>query len=193
MNADHGQYFPDDPSHRLHDPSPAGGALLDLGVYPVSFAHFVLGTPGRVTARGTLTPAGVDRQVTGILDHYPDSLAQAVVNTTLAASTRVQATVVGSEARIELDHFYGAGQVAVRSREGELVLSELTGWERDAGMSLQAAHFAMLVASGAQASAVMSPAESVAVMETLDELRRQVECELPGDVQEISRRALLGL
>src|SRR5690606_24464668 len=45
MHADHGQAFPYDPTHRIYAPELAGGALLDLGVYPVSFVHDVLGEP----------------------------------------------------------------------------------------------------------------------------------------------------
>lgn len=62
--ADHGQnmgHLPD--AHRLHNPELAGGALPDLGVYPVSFAHDLLGVPDRVRALGSPTPTGVDGQV----------------------------------------------------------------------------------------------------------------------------------
>ena len=63
--ADHGQNMRHHPAtHRLHNRDLAGGALLDLGVYPVSFAHDLLGRPDRVGALGSLTDGGVDGQVT---------------------------------------------------------------------------------------------------------------------------------
>src|SRR4051794_29290830 len=43
--ADHGQFFAPDPAHRLYAPELGGGALLDLGIYPVSWAHLLHGTP----------------------------------------------------------------------------------------------------------------------------------------------------
>ena len=56
-------------SHRLFAPELSGGALLDLGIYPVSFASMVLGTPERVRAITTPAFTGVDAQ-TSMLFSY---------------------------------------------------------------------------------------------------------------------------
>ena len=58
--ADFGFVAPYDPQHRLFNPALAGGALLDAGVYPVSFIASVLGPPAQVIASGTLAATGVD-------------------------------------------------------------------------------------------------------------------------------------
>ncbi|MBK8446651.1 MAG: Gfo/Idh/MocA family oxidoreductase [Micropruina sp.] len=52
---DHSQHLNADPKGRLHNPDLAGGALLDLGVYNVSFALDLLGAPSEIVARGSLT------------------------------------------------------------------------------------------------------------------------------------------
>jgi len=66
--ADHGQWFPLDASHRLFAPELGGGALLDLGVYPVSFASMVLGRP-RESPRQRPGVHGVDA-TTSMLMQY---------------------------------------------------------------------------------------------------------------------------
>ena len=85
VTADHGQWFAEDPEFRLFAPELGGGALLDLGVYPVSFASMVLGTPDRIVAMSDPAFTGVDGQ-TSMLFGY-DSGAQAVLTCTLRAES----------------------------------------------------------------------------------------------------------
>jgi predicted dehydrogenase len=62
VTADHGQWFAEDVGFRLFAPELGGGALLDLGVYPVSFASMVLGAPGRIMSMSGPAFTGVDAQ-----------------------------------------------------------------------------------------------------------------------------------
>jgi len=181
--ADHGQNmrrFP--PSHRLHAPELAGGALLDLGVYPVSFALDVLGTPDRVQATGSLTETGVDGQVSIALGF--GARAQASLSTTLWAKTATTAVIAGTEGRIEVDgDFYGPTSFTVRRDDG-------TWWSYDrevesgpygGGFQFQAAEVARLVAEGATQSPRMTWQGTLDVMATLDEVRRQIGLVYPGE------------
>ena len=84
---------------RFHDPALGGGALLDLGVYPLSLAFHLLGAPSGVVARATFAPSGVDEQVS-ILLSYPRALATLTCG--FAANGRNGATVVGTRGAIEL-------------------------------------------------------------------------------------------
>lgn len=178
--ADHGQYFDFDPQFRLYNPDLAGGALLDLGVYPVSFASFVQGTPDSIQATGTLARTGVDGQVSAVLGS--DSGLQSVVNTTLFAKTPTTATISGTRARIEIPgDFYMPQPVTVIDRDGERRTWDGNTVLRHEGLAYEAAEFARVVRDGRTESELLPVAETVAIMGTLDELRRQVGAVLPGD------------
>lgn len=177
--ADHGQDMRHLPaSHRLHNPALAGGALLDLGVYPVSFALDLLGAPDRIAGFGSLTETGVDGQVTIALGF--GERVQASLHTTLWARTPTTATVFGTEGRVEVArHFYRPTTFEVvgpddsrRAHGGQPV---------DGGLQYEAAEVARCVAEGRQQSERMSWDGSLAVMRTLDELRRQVGVTYPGE------------
>lgn len=181
--ADHGQWFAPNQPPRIFDPDLAGGALLDLGIYPVSFASFVLGQPRRLTANGTITDTGVDRQLSIILDGFDlHPNAQALLNTTLAAKTPTTATISGSLARIELDgDFYMPGVVRLVGREGQVLTSAPPAIMRHEGLCHEAAHFAQLIADGFTESPQLTLDETVAVMELLDGARSQLGVRFPGE------------
>jgi predicted dehydrogenase len=71
LQADLGVDRPYNPADRLFDPAQGGGAMLDLGVYVVSFAQYFLGTPDRIEVNGSLTSTGVDAEA-GLLLGYDD-------------------------------------------------------------------------------------------------------------------------
>ncbi|MEO5833790.1 MAG: Gfo/Idh/MocA family oxidoreductase [Nakamurella sp.] len=181
VTADHGQYFDFDPQFRLFNPDLAGGALLDLGIYPISFASFVQGAPTGITASGTLASTGVDGQVSAVLDST--SGLQAVVNTTLFAKTPTVAAISGTGARIEIaGDFYNPQPITLIDRDGHgrrrWDANTIFGHE---GLAYEAAELARIVTDGRTESDLLPVAESVAIMGTLDELRRQVGAVLPGD------------
>jgi predicted dehydrogenase len=180
VTADHGQYFDFDPGSRLFDPDLAGGALLDLGIYPVSFAAFVQGTPTSVQASGTLTRTGVDGQVSAVLGSA--SGLQAVVTTTLFAKTPTTAAISGTRARIEIPgDFYSAQPVTLIHRDGERLTWDDNPLLGHQGLAFEAAELARVVGEGRSGSELLPLAETVAIMGTMDELRRQVGAVLPGD------------
>lgn len=183
MVADHGQALHRDRAPRLYAPELAGGALLDLGIYPVSFTSFVLGAPGAVVATGSQTDTGVDRQVSALLTRFgrhPN--AQALVNCTLAAKTPTTATISGTQARIELDgDFYAPGSVRLVGPNGVSITSELPKLVGHQGLAYEAAHFAQLVADGFTESPQLPLDETVAIMEVLDGIRTQVRVRYPGE------------
>jgi predicted dehydrogenase len=165
-------------THRLHDPVLAGGALLDLGVYPVSFAHDLFGAPDQVSAVGSLTATGVDGQVAVALGF---SDRQASLHTTLHANTATTAVVFGTHGRIEIaGRFYAPTTFRVICDDG-------TRWTYDgmvdAGMQYEAAEVARCVTAGQTQSPLMTWQGTRDVMGTMDEIRRQIGLVYPGEAQ----------
>lgn len=102
---------------RLFDMSLGGGAMLDLGVYVVSFAQMILGTPKSVLAQGSRLPSGADAEVGLLLDHGDGR--RAILYCTLRGSTPGQARIFGSEGYLDiLPRFHHPTEMIVR-RTGE--------------------------------------------------------------------------
>lgn len=177
--ADHTQNLPDDPGHRIQNPDLGGGALLDLGIYPISFAWDVLGEPTGITAISSPTPTGVDRQ-TGILLSYGEG-RQAVLHAALDTLGPNVATVLGTEGRIDIDGvWYTPTTFRVIDGEGTVIET----WENDVpgrGMQFQADALEALVASGTLSGDVLSVDETVAIMATLDTIREQIGLRYPSE------------
>jgi predicted dehydrogenase len=170
VTADHGQWFAEDPEFRLFAPALGGGALLDLGVYPVSFASMVLGEPQRIVTMSDPAFTGVDAQ-TSMLFGY-QSGAQAVLTTTLRAKSPTRAAIVGTEARIEVDgDFYRPTSVTLIPRNGEpTTFSEP---HEGVGLRHQADEVATRLAAGEAESPLMPLDETITIMSTMDTVLAQ--------------------
>jgi predicted dehydrogenase len=170
VSADHGQWFAEDPAFRLFAPELGGGALLDLGVYPVSFASMVLGTPNRIASISDPAFTGVDAQTSMVLGH--ESGAQAVLTCTLRAKSPTRASIVGTEARIELDgDFYAPTAVTLIPRQGEP--TRVVPSHDGRGMQYQADEVAQRLRAGDLESPLMPLDETIAIMQTMDTVLSQ--------------------
>jgi len=179
LHADHTQRLSSDPAHRLNDPQLAGGALLDLGVYPLSFAHDILGVPIEITGRATLKATGVDASVTTILRHADDAVSTSFSSSETRGPNR--AVVLGTDGRIDIDPvWYAPAVVTVRDAEGA-VLERFDSPVSGRGMQYEAAEVERLLAAGATASPLMPPEDSVAVMATMDEIRHAIGVRYPDE------------
>lgn len=175
--ADHTQKLPDDPAHRLNALELGGGALLDLGVYPISFASDVLGTPSTIEATATFKETGADGE-TGILMRY-DGGRTAVLFTASNTQGPNRAAVIGTEGRIEIDYvWYTPTSFHHYDAEGKLVSSqhpEVAG----RGMQFQADEAERLILAGELNSEILPLSETVAIMETMDQIRREIGLRYP--------------
>lgn len=185
VTADFGFAGQFDPASRLFDRALAGGALLDVGVYVVSWASFAIGAPDRVYATGTLAPTGVDDQVSLLL--ATSSGAQALLSTGLRVNTPSLATIAGTLGRIETDTpFWAPSGIRYFGADGSLVGHWVDPFGRPhrQGMCYEAAALARFVDDGLTESPLHPLDESISTLATIDEARRQVGYPNPGSASE---------
>ncbi|MFI7403841.1 Gfo/Idh/MocA family protein [Streptomyces sp. NPDC049541] len=179
VHADFSITVPYDATHRLHDPAQGGGAVLDLGVYPVSFAHLLLGAPDAVSAWAHLNQGGVDDN-TGILLGY-DSGAVAVLSCSLSTETAQHASVNGTLGRIEFARdFFHAGGFALHRRGHEPEEIRLPASPGN-GYTHEALEVARCLRAGLTESPYVPLDGTLAVMATLDAVRTSIGVRYPGE------------
>ncbi|HST81544.1 MAG TPA: Gfo/Idh/MocA family oxidoreductase [Kineosporiaceae bacterium] len=180
VSADQGMRFEPDPEHRLFAPELGGGALLDLGIYPFSFASMVLGVPETVRASATSAFTGVDQTTSAVLTYSGG--AHAVVICTSAAATPMRAWVAGTQGRIEIDRpWYQATSFTLTRMDGSTERYETPAGVvqdiaqgRAKGMRFEAAELGRCLRAGLLESPVMPLDETVSILGTLDEVRDQI-------------------
>jgi predicted dehydrogenase len=176
VRADFGFSMPFLPEHRMWNAELGGGALLDAGVYPISFASSVLGAPTSVTATGAMTSTGVDARANLLLP-APGGAA-VLVSTSMVTSLPVTAEIAGSAGRLAVHSpFFAPSGITLTT--GSIGSEESVTWRDETltlydGMSCEATAFASYVAEGRVESPVHPHAEVVSIMATIDEARRQV-------------------
>lgn len=178
VTAEHGQWFEKDPNFRLFAPGLGGGALLDLGIYPLSFASMVLGAPTRVTAVSDMAFTGVDAQTSVVLQY--DGGRQSIAFTTLDTLTSNRASINGTEARIEIDGvFYSPTAFHLIDRDGTDELVDIP--HQGHGLRHQAAEVGRCIRAGLTESPILPLSETLSIMETMDEVRRQIGLRYPSE------------
>ena len=183
--ADHNQNLPKDPAHRLNDPALGGGALLDLGIYPVSFAFDVFGAPTGIRAAASMTETGVDRQTAMIFEYGGGQ--QAVLHCALDTAGPNQASIIGTEGRIEIPSVWYTPSAFTRYDADGNIVERFDEPVTGRGMQYQAREMERLIAAGSVANDILPPRQSVQVMEAMDEVRRQIGLAYASDDKDHGR------
>ncbi|MFK4761147.1 Gfo/Idh/MocA family protein [Microbacterium sp. ZW T5_45] len=174
--ADHGQAIAAGPEHRLFRPELGGGALLDLGIYPVQFSSMVLGAPTTVFAAGEMTATGVDAASTVVLTHAGG--AQSTLHSSIIARTPMAGVIAGTDATISLDGpFYNPTTFTLMGADffsTPLTWSDPTDVRGFAGLSWEANALARFVGEGRLESPVHTHDETISILTTIDQARAQV-------------------
>jgi predicted dehydrogenase len=176
---DHDQALPSDPHHRLNDPALGGGAMLDVGVYPISFAVDLLGEPEEVLVAAELQATGVDLRVSGTLVH-PGG-AHTVFTTAMDLAGPNRATILGTRGSIEIERtWYAPTGYTVLDGAHEVVRTSRPVID-GRGMQFEAFEMERLIREGLTESPRMTPAGTLAVMRTLDRVRASIGVVYPQE------------
>jgi predicted dehydrogenase len=175
---DRGEVLSSDPAHRVLDPALGGGALLDLGIYPVSFASMLLGTPDRVAAFATQAVTGVDAQTSAVFGYR--SGAQALISTALDARTANTASITGTKGRIDIAD-WADGRLPAKLTLLDGTTQNLEFPREGKGLRFQAAEVGRCLRAGEIESPVMPLDETLSIMRTLDLIREQIGLRYPGE------------
>ncbi|MBN9608924.1 MAG: oxidoreductase [Actinobacteria bacterium 69-20] len=177
--ADHSQKLPADPTHRLNDPALGGGALLDLGIYPVWYADHLFGPPTRVLAVAARTATGVDRQDAIVLEYSGGR--QALLQCALDTPGPNTAAILGTSGRIAVDPVWHDTAAFTVYDADDAVLERFDPPINGRGMHYQALAAELRIAGEAGPEDVMPATTSVRVMRTMDAIRREIGLTYPGE------------
>ena len=168
VRADFGFRAEFDPGNRLFDPALGGGALLDVGVYPVTLAHMILGRPDTVEATARIGETGVDEE-SGARFGYEDG-SGAVLTMSISRETSCDALITGAEGAISIPApWWQSERFMLAHGSGKQKSFHLS--YRGNGHTHQAEEFMNIIRMGKKESEIMPLDDSISVMESLDRIR----------------------
>ena len=179
VRAELGLGRPFDPGHRLYELANGGGALLDLGVYPVTFAWLFLGKPSSVTVAGSLAPTGADATV-AMQWSYPDG-RDAQLWCSAPIGGPVRGLIVGTEGWLQTEgRFYRPTGLVLRRPDGERRFTDpldpaLPGYRPEIE------EVERCLRAGLLRSELVPPDETIAIMQLLDEARAALGVRYPSE------------
>ena len=170
VNADLGFHFPFNPEHRVFNPHLGGGALLDIGVYPLSLCYHLLGRPEEIAAQAVLGTTNVD-ELDGILFKY-HSGTLANLYASLRSRTPAEALFIGTKGTIRLHTpIHRSPGITIKTTNGEelFITAEQTG----NGYNYEAEEVQRCLSEGKLESDIVSHRHTLEVMELMDTIRAQ--------------------
>jgi predicted dehydrogenase len=177
LQASFGISRPFDPSHRLYDLNLAGGALLDVGIYPITFAQMVMQeAPERISAFAHIGQSGVDESNAITLQYKNGTTAS--LNSAINSKTSHEAWIYGTKGNIKIPEFWHPQSAQLETedtKESVSINHKINGYEYE----IEEVHNCL------QAKLLESPnmswEQSKTVVNIMDEVRSQVGLKYPNE------------
>jgi predicted dehydrogenase len=181
VTADFGFTSDAGPEHRLFAPELGGGALLDLGIYPLSMSSFFLGPVTAVKAQAEMGPTGVDMQTAFTLSHKDGGVSSCACS--LRSRTPTELTISGSKGFVRLhDRFHNTETITVTVVDGAARNERTLTLPRSGnGYTHEAQEVGRCIRAGLIESPVMPHGETLSIMGMLDEIRAQIGLRYSAD------------
>lgn len=172
IRADFGFNAPFNPEGRMFNKALAGGALLDAGIYPVSFASMIAGSPVAVEAIADIGSTDVDEQ-TFFLFRYENG-AIASLSASVRAPVDVLATIIGSEGKITIPRFLAATSVELHRFDRKETIRRDFPFPDGQGFEYEIQEVVDCLNQGKLESDVMPLDETLSIMQTMDAIRKKI-------------------
>jgi len=168
---------------RLFDPALGGGSLLDIGIYNLFIALSVLGKPDTIEASITKITGGIDEQCAILLKYNNGSMAQ--LFSSLSTNLATEADISGREGRIRLTSRFYEPSTTVEYYTGRTDTLQILPYAKEQGWGYQyeIRHVNECLRNGHTESPVMTHADTLLMMETMDEVRRITGIKYDADVE----------
>ena len=178
LSADFGFKAEWDPLNRKFNPELAGGALLDLGIYPISLAYMIFqDEPIHVSSTAMIGKTGVDNQSCYLLGYKNGAIAQ--LSTSFMAQTTMTAHIMGDKGMISIPIFWKAKEATVTLNGEEPRRYEFP--YESTGLQCQATYVMECLEKGQTESEIMPWAETLRIMQLMDDMRAEWGVKYPGE------------
>lgn len=165
------------PGHRLFDPALGASSLLDIGIYPLTFAWMLLGAPTHISSSGQLSERGIDLACESVLSY--DDGREARIACSMIEELPCTATIEGATGRVEVaPRFHEAREFTVTTDAGRSTHSDTI---RGLGYIHEVEEVHRCLRDGRTESPLVPLDDTVALMRIMDTIRAQIGSTLPGD------------
>ncbi|MEZ4826730.1 MAG: Gfo/Idh/MocA family oxidoreductase [Bacteroidia bacterium] len=170
LTADFGFFSEFDPASRIYNPGLAGGALLDVGIYPISYAYMLFGEdPVHMSSTASICATGVDEQSAYLFGYANGALAR--LSSSVSLETSREAVIHGTKGYIRVPLFWKASELHVTVNGSEEKIYSYP--YPSTGLQFQAQEVMNCIHGGKTESDIMPLDETLRIMRCLDTIRSQ--------------------
>jgi len=173
LRATFGFDLPFDSEHRLYNLKLAGGALLDAGIYPLSFANMVMKKkPVEIKALAEIGSTGVDEQSIYLFRYETGALA--LLSSAVRANVVSRAEIIGTKGKITIPTRFLAADEVLLDLAGSETMRKIFSFEDKTGFQFEIEAASDSIRKGELENAIMPLSDTLQLMETIDEIKSQL-------------------